>query len=112
RADALPAGFSRLEGPERLHSLLGESEFVAVCCQWTPETTGLIGRAAFEAMRRGTVLVNVARGEIVDESALIEALASGQLRCGGAAAGAAAWLSTRRVASPPPSPASGGTSAC
>jgi glyoxylate/hydroxypyruvate reductase len=78
--EALPTGFSRLEGPEQLHSLLGASEFVAVCCQWTPETTGLIGRAAFEAMRQGTVLVNVARGEIVDEEALIEALASGKLR--------------------------------
>jgi phosphoglycerate dehydrogenase-like enzyme len=79
-ADALPAGFSRLEGPERLYSLLGESDFVAVCCQWTPETTGLIGQHAFAAMRPGTVLVNVARGEIIDEEALIAALAAGKLR--------------------------------
>src|SRR6266481_2323998 len=50
-AAALPSGFSRLEGPERLYSLLGESDFVAVCCQWTPETTGLIGQHAFAAMR-------------------------------------------------------------
>jgi phosphoglycerate dehydrogenase-like enzyme len=78
--DAVPAGFSRLENPEHLHALLGESDFVAVCCQWTPETTGLIGREAFRAMRAGAVLVNVARGEIVDEAAMIEALASGKLR--------------------------------
>jgi phosphoglycerate dehydrogenase-like enzyme len=78
--DALPPGFSRLETPERLLALLAESDFVAVCCQWTPETTRLIGRAAFEAMRPGTVLVNVARGEIVDEEALLEALAAGRLR--------------------------------
>jgi phosphoglycerate dehydrogenase-like enzyme len=78
--DALPVGFSRLESPERLHTLLRESDFVAVCCQWTPETTGLIGDAAFAAMRPGTVLVNVARGEIVDEEALLSALASGKLR--------------------------------
>jgi phosphoglycerate dehydrogenase-like enzyme len=78
--DALPPGFSRLEGPECLHALLGESDFVAVCCQWTPETTGLIGRSAFSAMRSGTVLVNVARGEIIDEEALIAALAAGTLR--------------------------------
>ena len=78
--DALPPGFSRLEGPEHLHSLLGESDFVAVCCQWTPETTRLIGHAAFSAMRPGTVLVNVARGEIIDEAALITALDSGKLR--------------------------------
>jgi len=78
--DALPPGFSRLEEPEHLHSLLGESDFVAVCCQWTPETTRLIGHAAFSAMRPGTVLVNVARGEIIDEAALIDALDSGKLR--------------------------------
>src|SRR5262249_24113595 len=78
--DRPPVGFSRLEGPERLHALLAETDFVAVCCQWTPETTGLIGPAAFAAMRPGTVLVNVARGEILDEEALVAALSSGKLR--------------------------------
>ena len=77
---SLPPGFIRLESPDHLHELLGESEFVAVCCQWTPETTRLIGHAAFAAMRTGTVLVNVARGEIIDEEALIAALAAGRLR--------------------------------
>ena len=77
---ALPEGFSRLESATRLSDLLRESDFVAVCCQWTPETTGLIGREAFAAMRPGTVLVNVARGEIIDEEALITALAAGTLR--------------------------------
>ena len=77
---ALPAGFSRLESADRLHALLAESDAVAVCCQWTPETTGLIGREAFAAMKPGAILVNVARGEIVDEEALIAALAGGRLR--------------------------------
>jgi len=72
--------FSRLGGPDHLYELLGESDFVAVCCQWTPETTKLIAREAFKAMRPGTILVNVARGEIIDEEALIEALAVGKLR--------------------------------
>jgi phosphoglycerate dehydrogenase-like enzyme len=75
-----PDGFSRLEGPEALHTLLAESDAVAVCCQWTPETTGLIGREAFAAMKPGAILVNVARGEIVDEEALVAALAAGRLR--------------------------------
>ena len=44
------------------------------------ETTNLIGREAFTAMKAGTILVNVARGEIIDEEALIEALATGKLR--------------------------------
>ena len=74
-----PEGFSRLEGADRLHELLGESDCVAVCCQWTPETTGLIGREAFAAMKPGAILVNVARGEIIDEAALLGALADGTL---------------------------------
>jgi phosphoglycerate dehydrogenase-like enzyme len=77
---ALPAGFSRLESPERLHALLEESDAVVVCCQWTPETTKLIGREAFAAMKPGAILINVARGEIIDEDALISALAAGKLR--------------------------------
>jgi phosphoglycerate dehydrogenase-like enzyme len=71
---------SRLEGPKHLYELLSESDFVAVCCQWTPETTKLINREALAAMKPGTILVNVARGEIIDEEALIEALATGKLR--------------------------------
>lgn len=76
----LPEGFTRLEAPNRLLELLAESDFVAVCCQWTPETTRLIGPDAFHAMRPGTILVNVARGEIIDEDALISTLDAGKLR--------------------------------
>jgi phosphoglycerate dehydrogenase-like enzyme len=76
----LPPGFVRLESSHLLHDLLGESEFVAVCCPWTKGTTRLIGRAAFAAMKSGTVLVNIARGEIIDEEALLHALAEGRLR--------------------------------
>ena len=76
----LPEGFSRIGGPEDLHALLARSDFVAICCQLTPETERLIDRAAFNAMKPGAVLVNIARGEIVDEQALLEALDSGHLR--------------------------------
>ncbi len=76
----LPPGFTKLEAAHSLHDLLGDSEFLAVCCPWTKETTHLIGRAAFAAMKSGTVLVNIARGEIVDEEALLQALAEGRLR--------------------------------
>jgi phosphoglycerate dehydrogenase-like enzyme len=76
----LPPGFARLESSDLLHDLLRESEFVAVCCPWTKETNHLIGRAAFAAMKPGTVLVNIARGEIIDEEALLQALADGRLR--------------------------------
>jgi phosphoglycerate dehydrogenase-like enzyme len=76
----LPEGFAHIGTADELLPLLHESAFVAVCCPWTRETTHLIGAAAFEAMPAGAVLVNVARGEIVDENALIDALAAGRLR--------------------------------
>ncbi len=75
-----PAAFTRLESAGALHDLLRESEFVVICCPWTQATTHLIDRAAFAAMKTGTVLVNIARGEIIDEHALIETLAEGKLR--------------------------------
>jgi glyoxylate/hydroxypyruvate reductase A len=79
-ATPMPAGFARLEAVEALYDLIRESEFIAVCCPWTKETTNLIGKQAFAAMKPGTVLVNIARGEIVDEAALLQALGDGKLR--------------------------------
>jgi phosphoglycerate dehydrogenase-like enzyme len=76
----LPEGFTQLSSPAHLHEFLAQSDFIAVCCQWTPETTGLIGREAFAVMRPNSTLVNVARGEIIDEDALIAALDQGKLR--------------------------------
>jgi glyoxylate/hydroxypyruvate reductase len=76
----LPAGFSELGGPGDLDRFLPVSDFVAICCQWTPETTRLFNAQRFAAMKAGAVLVNVARGEIVDEEALADALARNHLR--------------------------------
>jgi glyoxylate/hydroxypyruvate reductase A len=77
---ALPPGFSELGGPADLDRMLPEAHFVIVCCQWTPETTGLFNRERFALMQPGSVFVNVARGEIVDEDALAEAVEGGHLR--------------------------------
>src|SRR5439155_14006494 len=78
--EALPAGFTRLGAAAELDAMLPEADFVFVCCQWTPETTHLFNRERFALMKPGAVLVNVARGEIVDEAALAEALDQGRLR--------------------------------
>src|SRR5207237_106239 len=61
------------------HSLLGQSDLVVLACQLTPETHHLMDHAAFEAIKPGAFLINVARGELIDEAALVAALGSGQL---------------------------------
>lgn len=76
----LPEGFAQVGGPEALEGFLAESDFVVVCCQWTEETTRLIDAGRLAAMKPGVVLVNVARGEIIDEAAVAEALERGHLR--------------------------------
>jgi glyoxylate/hydroxypyruvate reductase len=78
--EALPVGFSEIGGPGDLDRFLPQSDFVVICCQWTPETTRLFNADRFAAMKPDSVLVNVARGEIVDEDALAEALERGHLR--------------------------------
>jgi glyoxylate reductase len=59
--------------------LLGESDFVSVNVALTPETRGLLGARELQQMKRGAILVNTARGGIVDEDALCDALRSGHL---------------------------------
>jgi glyoxylate/hydroxypyruvate reductase len=76
----LPPGFSELGGAEDLDRLLPDSDFVVICCQLTPETTRLFDKDRFAAMKAGGVIVNVARGEIVDEEALADALQHDHLR--------------------------------
>lgn len=59
--------------------LFARSDFAVLCCPLTPETLHLVGARIFGLMKPGGYLVNVARGAIVDETALVDALASGQL---------------------------------
>jgi len=66
-----------------LAELLHRSDIVTVHTPLTPRTSGLLSRPQLEAMKPGVFVLNVARGGIVDEGALAEALASGQV--GGAA---------------------------
>lgn len=66
-----------------LHTMLGNSDVVSINCPLNDKTTGLISRPEFAAMKDGAFLVNTARGPVVDEDALIEALESGKvLRAG------------------------------
>ncbi len=57
-----------------LDAILAQADVVSLHCPLTPETTNLIGREAFAKMKKTAVLINVARGGVVDESALVTAL--------------------------------------
>ncbi|MBI3751801.1 MAG: D-2-hydroxyacid dehydrogenase [Chloroflexi bacterium] len=65
---------ARVYGPDGLHAMLGESDVVVLAAPLTPETESLIDDAAIAAMRRDAWLINVARGRLVDDRALIRAL--------------------------------------
>jgi phosphoglycerate dehydrogenase-like enzyme len=71
---APPDGVDRLYPMTRLDELLPLCDFLIIACALTPETTGLIDARRFALMRRTAVLINVARGEVVDEDALFDAL--------------------------------------
>jgi phosphoglycerate dehydrogenase-like enzyme len=68
-----------LFGPGELHALLARCDAAVIAAPATPDTKHLIDAAALAAMPPGSVLVNVARGSLVDEAALAVALASGHL---------------------------------
>lgn len=62
-----------------MHDLLAGTDFLVVCAPLTEHTRGLVGAAELAALPRGARLVNVGRGPVVDEGALVEALESGHL---------------------------------
>ncbi len=66
-----------------LEELLKEADFITIHTPLTEETRHLIGKREFEIMKDGAVLINTARGEVVDEKAMIEALNSGKLFAAG-----------------------------
>ena len=65
--------------PDRLAEILARADWLLIACPLTHETRGLIDARMLAALRRGAHVINVARGEIVDEEALIAALQSGHL---------------------------------
>lgn len=76
-------GVSQVVPPERLAEVIGEADFLAITAPLTRATRGLVSREVIARMKRTAWIVNIARGAIVDEPALLEALKAG--RIGGAA---------------------------
>jgi D-3-phosphoglycerate dehydrogenase / 2-oxoglutarate reductase len=66
-----------------LDQVLAESDFITLHAPVTADTKGMINRDALRKVKKGTMLVNTARGELIDEDALLDALKSGQLKGAG-----------------------------
>jgi glyoxylate/hydroxypyruvate reductase len=73
-------GIDLLLPASELKQLAAESDFIAVCTQLTKETLKLLDASFFDATEKQPVLVNVSRGEVIDEAAMIAALDEGKLR--------------------------------
>lgn len=70
-------GVDEVFGPEGLMEAITNADWVVLCCPLTNETRGLIGEEQLKAMGTQAVLINIARGKVVDEQALIRALRDG-----------------------------------
>jgi phosphoglycerate dehydrogenase-like enzyme len=77
RAGAL--GVDRLYARDELPAMLGEADCLVLCAPQTPETDGLMGPAEFAALKPGAVFVNIGRGTLIDEEALLQALRDGTI---------------------------------
>lgn len=75
-------GFEAVERfypPEEINDVLSQSDYVVVAAPRTPKTDKMIGKEQLEAMKREAYLINISRGALVDEQALIEALKANQI---------------------------------
>lgn len=70
---------NELHPPEKLPELYPRADWIMLCCPLTKETENLLDTDAFKRMKKGVKLINIARGEIVDDAAMLDALKSGQL---------------------------------
>ncbi|MBA3451272.1 MAG: D-2-hydroxyacid dehydrogenase [Chloroflexia bacterium] len=78
-ARARTLGMDRLFTRGELLTMLGEADCLVVCAPLTPETDGLLGAGEFAALKPGVVFINIGRGAIVDEDALLARLRRGDI---------------------------------
>jgi len=83
RTDRPSPHVDRIYRSSELASMLAEADFLVVAAPLTARTEGLLGPAEFRALKRGAIYVNVSRGGVAQEQALLDALQSGQVGAAG-----------------------------
>lgn len=83
RTDNSTPGIDRQYPLSELQAMLAEGDYVAVAAPLTAQTTGMLGKPEFAAMKRGAVYINISRGPVAEEFSLIEALRTGHLSAAG-----------------------------
>jgi len=68
---------------DQLKTAVAHADFVVICVRASKDNENLINAAALAAMKRGTILVNIARGMLIDEAALVDAVTNGQISAAG-----------------------------
>jgi phosphoglycerate dehydrogenase-like enzyme len=71
--------FGDITGPETMTQSFAEADYVVIVLPSTPETAGMVGRSALDALKPGARLINVGRGSTLDQDALCEALRQGRI---------------------------------
>ncbi len=79
RCPAPTEGFDRVFGADMLEELLPQADVIICCLPHTSETQKMLSESRFRLMKKGALLVNVGRGSLIDETALVKALERGQL---------------------------------
>ena len=76
---AAELGLDRLYPRDGLHEMLAGADAIVVCAPHTPDTENIIGAAEFAVMKPGVTFINIGRGQLVDETALVERLRDGTI---------------------------------
>lgn len=80
---AAEIGVDRLYERSELQTMLASADAVVLCAPHTPDTENIMDRAAFDALKPGVVFINIGRGQLVDEAALLDKLTDGTIRFAG-----------------------------
>lgn len=79
----IPSHVDAIYTSDSLDEVLPQADYVAVCAAATPDTENLLDRKRLQSMKQGSILINVARGSLVDEEALVELLKDGHIAAAG-----------------------------